>query len=122
MKSFLRWILVLPGAIVACHFVYAFTIGSTIFIPIPYVAYITEFIAGLLGAAAFVATGIYIAPNRKKWAGIGLVVLFFVYSVYAVIDPYRLYTDYGLFESIVYKVGGVMGSIAGFLFAEKEDE
>ena len=116
----IRWILVLPAAIIAMMFVYVLTINSTTHIPIPYIDYITEFIAGTISAGVFVSAGSYVAPTKKRFCAILLTVMFVIYSVYSVIDPYLLYADFGIFEAIIYKLGGISGCVVGISMTDED--
>lgn len=118
--KWIRWILVLPCAIFAIMMIYPCIIFSTTHIPIPYIGYVTEFIAGHVAAFGFVMAGSYVAPSHKRITALVLCLLFAAYSVYALLDPYLLYTDYGLVEAIIYKIGGMGGAIAAF-FMTYED-
>ena len=124
MKKFLvnvlRWLLVLPASIVSMIFAY-FVLSFFTVIPIPIWSYIAEFIAGQGAAAAFVLTGSCVAPRFRKETAWVLFSLFLIYSVYAVIDPYGIYKDYGIIESVVYKIGGILGASAGVFWLYKEE-
>ena len=116
MKKFfvysLRWLLVLPASMLSMTIAYFFLSFFPV-IPIPIWSYISEFIAGQGSAAVFVCAGSCIAPTFKKATAWGLFALFLMYSIYAVIDPYGLYEDFGIIEAVIYKIGGVLGAALG---------
>ena len=91
-------------------------------IPIPIWGYIAEFIAGQVAATAFVLAGSYVAPTFKKGTACVLFLLFLIYGVYVVIDPYNIYEDVSIIETVIYKIGGVLGAALGvFLVIHKEE-
>ena len=108
--NIVRWLLVLPCAIMCLWLFYSFLVPSAIYIPIPYIDYIIEFISGVFGSAIFVLAGSYIAPCFKRKTAYVLLALMAAYSVYAIVDPYKLYEDVGLIEAIIYKFGGLVGA------------
>lgn len=119
MKN-LRWIFVLPGAVTAMIVLYAMIINSTTHIPIPYIEYITEFFAGTIAAWAFVSAGVFIAPLYKRITALLLCVIFIIYSIYSILDPFLLYDDYGIFESVIYKIGGLLGCLVAYFQTEED--
>ena len=116
----LRWIFVLPGAYAAMIGLYAMIINSTTHIPVPYIEYITEFVAGTIAAGAFVSAGVYIAPLYKRITALLLCVIFIIYSIYSILDPFLLYGDYGIFEAVIYKIGGLIGCLVAYFQTEED--
>ena len=116
----LRWLLVLPCALLALNIVYMLLMPERIFIPVPYIEYLFESGAGALSSAAFVTAGVFIAPGYKKRTALFLCFLCVLYSVYAVIDPYNLYKDYGILESIIYKIINVLSCL--YVYITTDDD
>lgn len=111
----LRWLLVLPLSIIALLF--AYSICSIVFgfcYYLDFTGYIAEFISSQVSSLAYIVTGMIIAPIFKKQVAIFLGILYLIYSVYSLIDPYNLYQDISLIESAIYKIGGILGCFAGY--------
>ena len=117
-----RWILVLPVACISLYIVYGVIWVRTAHIPIPFFSYINEFMASQVAGFVFVYAGSYVAPCYKKISAVVLGFLFLLYSIYTIIDPYSLYSDVNILETIVYKIGGVLACVGAIVLVRESDD
>lgn len=123
MKSifkFIRWGLVLPCSVIGFMGCWTFVVPENVEIPFPCIHCLTESFAGAVAAGAFVGVGAHVAPVHKKKTAFVLCVMYFIYSVYSIIDPYRIYEDYGIVKAIMYKVIGMAFCV--YVYISTEDD
>lgn len=120
-KSFLRWIAVLPGAVIAgllatlpLHWILYFTLANGETISGVNIEPIEHAIYPFVIALAFILAGVAIAPSRKMEIAISLAVLYVIFALSAVI--------FGMINGVepsleIRSIGPVIGLVLGLYIA-----
>lgn len=121
MKTILRWIAVLPAAILSFYvaftvfvllerFFVGYYIGSTgdSWISL----YVIPLIASYISSALFIVVGVYVAPSYKKITGLILLVLFCMFDGMCLLRLFEEFKIQLLLQIVGQSAGVVMGFIA----------